>query len=1251
MTKLKICTLNTRGINEIKKRRDLFDWLRRKKIDICFLQETHSTPESESKWEAEWGYKMFFSSHSGNSRGVAILFNNSFQFQLHEKITDTEGRFIIMCLTINDRKITLMNVYGPNQDDPVFFELLKRKLETRNDDENIIIGGDFNVVQDYNLDTLNIKNKNNPKANSAVQEMKFELDLCDPWRLENPNSRMYTWHNSNNQQSRLDYFLVSSDIMNIVDSSTIKPGYRTDHSLVELHLTLSDQTRGPGLWKFNNSLLKDATYVEEIKQCIHSTIDQYRDPNSYETDLENQDFVINDEMLFDMLKLEIRGKTIAYASAKKKETGKLEKELNDKINLLYKTYLENMTTENLQKLNGAQDELKILREKRVEGIIMRAKARWHLYGERNTKYFCNLEKRHYNEKLMTKLINDDGEELTSLPDIIEEQKSFYENLYSSRCPLNNLERNKRFFPENTNMTKLTNEESLEIDNDITVEECFKVLKNMKRNKSPGSDGFTVEFYQFFWNELKIPMIRSFRESFKNNHLTNTQKLGIITCLPKPGKPKEFIKNWRPISLINVDYKIISGVIANRMKKYLDKLISNSQKGFVSGRYIGECTRLVSDLIAKMKKKNLSGILLLIDFEKAFDTLEWSFIEKTLSFFNFGENIRKWIKIFYTKIESCVLNNGHCSARFELGRGVRQGDPLSPYIFILAAEILANAIKTHDDIKGISVDNSEFLISQLADDTTLFLDGSEICFKSCMSLLDDFAKISGLSINYTKTLAVKIGMDENLTYDLGDKNIQWQTDGKFTLLGIKYDLNETDFTALNYESKIKSFEKCLNPWTSRNLTIYGKICILKSVAIPTLVHLFSSLPDPSDDQFKRLQSICFKFIWNNKPDKIKRTTLYNSYENGGFKMPDLKLFCQAQKLGWIKKLLDDENLSEWKILCLSELEKHGGNYIWLIKNKAPAFLKHFNKFWNDVFKAWQTLSSHTTNDQPLAETLFHNNNVKIDNKTIFYSDWFFHGVRYINDIVDENGNFISWEKFSETYQIINQSFKYYSVIYSIPRNWKKRIKEQGYRLNEVNHANIIKINHLKKPSKFFYSEAIENIATRPIKSEEKWNNICESEISEGDWKSLYMIPYRATIETKLRIFQMKLFHRIIPTNEFLYKCNLTNTNRCSFCSIQMEKLEHLFFECEKVKNIWLKLADTLHTTPFKMKDALLGNPSGPVGIEHIKLITKEYIYLAKIKETDPKFENLMQYIKFKMELDRVTLNENCFNKKWANLIGN
>ena len=385
-----------------------------------------------------------------------------------------------------------------------------------------------------------------------------------------------------------------------------------------------------------------------------------------------------------------------------------------------------------------------------------------------------------------------------------------------------------------NFYKLTNEESQTLEGEMTYLEALNVLKNMKNDKSPGSDSFTAEFLKMFLADLGHFIVRSINYSYIIKEMSHVQKLGLIICIPKQDKPKQFLKNWRPITLLNCTYKIATGCIANRIKTVLDKIISKDQTGFIKGRYIGENTRLIYDIMQYTETHNIPGLLVLVDFENAFDSLSWSFIEKALELFNFRSSIQSWIKTFYNNSISCVLQNGYLSESFKLERGCRQGDPLSPYIFIICAEILSILVKNNSDIKGITIDGEEYLISQYADDTTFTLNGSPETLYSTMTLLDYYSEISGLKINYTKSRAIWIGC-KKYSKDVYH-HTRWKLDwgpNQFMLLGINFTLNLEDILIYNFDSKIKQIQNVIKLWSLRKLTVLGRVTIIKTLIIPKL----------------------------------------------------------------------------------------------------------------------------------------------------------------------------------------------------------------------------------------------------------------------------------------------------------------------------------------------------------------------------------------------------------------------------------
>ena len=204
-----------------------------------------------------------------------------------------------------------------------------------------------------------------------------------------------------------------------------------------------------------------------------------------------------------------------------------------------------------------------------------------------------------------------------------------------------------FLFDNDCIIRLNADQQQECEGKLTLNECLAALKKFNKNKSPGTDGLTAEFYLFFWKDLSQVMVDSFNYAFTNGNLSISQRQGIIRLIPKKDKDLSYLKNWRPLSLLNVDYKIATKALALRMKKVLPQIISKAQTGYIEGRFIGQNIRQISDILSFTAEQNIEGIAAFLDFEKAFDSLEWEFLLKTMETFNFGSDF----------ISSCTINNG------------------------------------------------------------------------------------------------------------------------------------------------------------------------------------------------------------------------------------------------------------------------------------------------------------------------------------------------------------------------------------------------------------------------------------------------------------------------------------------------------------------------------------------------------------------------------------------------------------------
>ena len=262
----KILSVNCQGLGDSKKRKDVFSYLRQKQCNIYCLQDTHFTPKLETYIRSEWGFDCYFNSYMSNSRGIAILFNNNFEYKVLNKYQDDKGNLLALDLTIESNRLSLVTLYGPNTDKPIFYEKVRKTLDNFGNDK-IVICGDFNLVLDPDLDYDNYIHINNPNARNKLIEIIQNKGLIDIFRDLHEDKRKYTWRKRNPiKQARLDFFLISDNLLPCINNSTIEPSYRSDHNSVILQLKFNDFIKGKGLWKFNNSLLYNKDYVKLIKK-------------------------------------------------------------------------------------------------------------------------------------------------------------------------------------------------------------------------------------------------------------------------------------------------------------------------------------------------------------------------------------------------------------------------------------------------------------------------------------------------------------------------------------------------------------------------------------------------------------------------------------------------------------------------------------------------------------------------------------------------------------------------------------------------------------------------------------------------------------------------------------------------------------------------------------------------------------------------------------------------------------------------
>ena len=787
-----------------------------KQFDIAFLQETHChLKKDENMWSKEWSRSIkdsYWSRGTSRSKGVAVLFNTNFlsdHMSVSDVVIDANGRSIKLILNTDNTKYSLLNVYAPNNEcERVKFFLEMQHLLNDSIEVENIVGGDYNCTMQSEKDRYNCSGKNDI-GQVDLHYMLNAYNLEDIWRIRNPEKKEYTWE-GRGKKSRIDFWLTSTSLNNQIENTFHTFAPYTDHSAICLTLRTQETVRGRGVWKMNTSHLFNNRYKVELSQLWTHWRDkrhEYKDVRTW----------------WDVGKRHIKNMTIRFSKESKTDDqcklDELEGKLNDK----------KFNEGDIDEINRLQFQYESIHSKKTEGAKIRSRIQWWEEGERSTKFFHNLEKRNGKNKLWDKILDKDGNTLCGLENIQKTQVEFYKELYHTQ----NLQNDDGYFLEHVNAS-LSESSKAHLDSIITKEEILKALKKMSNNKSPGEDGIPVEFYKLNWNMISDDLLEVYRTGLDDKQLSYTQYLAIIILLYKKGS-REDIKNWRPISLLNVDYKILSKVLAERLKSVLPEIINGDQRGCVPGRFIGENIRLIDDLIFEVENSTENPIILMLDQEKAFDRVEWNWLFSTLEKYNFGSTFIGWLQALYKDAKSSILTNGVQSEYFEISRGIRQGDALSALLYIIQFEPLAQKLRASNLIEGISLNlkncgnqSIEVKECQYVDDSNSMLKNKEN-IDNFLEVMDKFERVSGSKINLHKTVGLIVR--ENMEEVFHELRL---TTGPEKVLGIplgKTNDNDKEF----WESLISKMKTKLDIWSSRDLSLEGKTYVIQSLAVSQLLY--------------------------------------------------------------------------------------------------------------------------------------------------------------------------------------------------------------------------------------------------------------------------------------------------------------------------------------------------------------------------------------------------------------------------------
>eukprot|EP00253_Pinus_taeda_P010854 PITA_10854 len=939
--------------------------LKSEQSDFLLLQETKITEqEFKDSMKRSRNYEGIAISAVGASGGIGTIWNKN-RWKLKDLKQNRWWIRLDIQNTILTEEYSIYNVYAPNhfREKASCWESISLDLLSAQG-RNIFLGGDLNLIR--NIEEKLGGNFYAYPSREALEEIIQTHSLVGiP-----PQNGRFTWSNKrtgkNNIKERLDRILAQERIMANFQriQSTIIQGYISDHKPVALCLDKGKYT-GPIPFKYNKVWDSSEDFKELIKD--HWAMDITGSPHFiWETNIKR-------------LRTTIKHWARQFAA----EQGRKKSDIQMKLaQWNQEKECAQDTEEDQWKKNELYKEL--YKQNRMEEEEQRQKSRclWLNSGDKNTSFFHNsLKLRRAGNNIERIKVED--RVLTDQEEIKDAASRHFQTLLTTDP--NYLE-NLDFL--NIMGNKISEAQSAELDKEITTEEIEWSILSMPLDKAPSPDGFTVAFYKTHWEIIKKDYIRMEKNFFTKCKMGSSIKSSHLALIPKDPNPQSFDR-FRPISLCNVSYKIITKILANRLKNILPSIISENQGGFVPRRHITNNVILIQEAIHSSISRNERGMIIKLDMANAFDRVNHSFLQEVLKKFGISEHFTSRVMKCISSNWTAPLINGRPCSAFKSSRGLRQGCPLSPFLYIIMAETLSLHLENKrrlKEITGIDIVRGAKGInhSLFADDTLLIGGASSLMARRFKETLDLFLQDSVGKLSNNKCMIYTWNVPRHITQRISlimeiPAQGNWS---HFKYLGLPLAKD-----SIKSEIRVKLIEKLrgkLQSWGMYWFNLAGRTILIKAVLSALPIYQFAITLAPASIH-KHMELIIRSFLWQGGKQDTKKFSLVKwskvilPLEKGGLgiRVPRLANIAMGFKLIWRilsekgswwteiikKKYLNGVNSN---ILFETIIDKHCTPVWQLIKKSLPQFKPHepranlktlygISQWDQNVWKGWKSLA--------------------------------------------------------------------------------------------------------------------------------------------------------------------------------------------------------------------------------------------------------------------------------------------------------